>query len=715
MSASLGQAKVVVNGMSDAAILLDVDLRIIHFNAVYLTLTGQRRRAIDKTLAEGREPVRPLSLEGGLEAHRRQCLETKLPVRLAELALETEAGQPLTVLLTMIPVLDEDRAIGLIEYMRDVTDDARVQLRYRELLALEQARAAELERQVEERTRELQVALEEVTRLSRTDPLTGLLNRRSFNEHATQAMALAGRHQRTLALIIGDLDHFKKVNDTFGHKVGDLVLVATSQAITGAVRTSDHVARFGGEEFVVLLTETEPGAVMMVAERINEAVRQIDLAALSPDAHGRPTISLGIAVFPEHATTIEELVSKADEALYHVKKHGRNHAARYATTMAATPAPVAARAPKKSVLAIGGAWLAESAYATALSSMYDLVVAPDAEQAKLRCRERSFDVIVAGHKESRGEHGIDALAATLHERPSALRLLIIDDEELFHGARGAAAAQVDCYLLRHDVGAHIAAAIEDGLTRKDMSRQVILRGGGTITGVYAAHLERLERLIEARAIEFVYQPIVTAGAHEVFAQEALCRATDPLFRDPSVLFDAALQRGAIWRLGRLVREIAPRPLASLPPGQSLFVNLHPAEVADPELEQSADPTIARRVVFELTERGAIGDLARFRERIDWLRGIGYRIAIDDLGAGYASLNAVALLEPDFLKIDMTIVRGIEESLSRSRLVRRIIDFANDEGIQVIAEGVENEAEASTVEALGCHLLQGYYFGKPRAL
>src|SRR5688572_6731007 len=239
MAASLAQAKAFVNGMSDAAVLLDAEHRIVHFNAVYVTMTGQRRRVLEKLIAEGREPVRAAGLEGGLAAHRKQCLDGKQPVRLAELALETEGGQALTVLLTMIPVLEKDRAVGIVEYMRDVTDDARVQLRYRELLALEQARAAELERQVEERTRELQVALEEVTRLSRTDPLTGLLNRRSFNEHASQAIAMAARHGRGLALIIGDLDHFKKVNDTFGHKVGDIVLIATAQAVTSAVRTCD--------------------------------------------------------------------------------------------------------------------------------------------------------------------------------------------------------------------------------------------------------------------------------------------------------------------------------------------------------------------------------------------------------------------------------------------------------------------------------------------
>jgi len=251
--------------------------------------------------------------------------------------------------------------------------------------------------------------------------------------------------------------------------------------------------------------------------------------------------------------------------------------------------------------------------------------------------------------------------------------------------------------------------------RKDVSRQVLLRGGPSLGGAYAAHVERLEQIIEQRSLRFAYQTIVHAGNHLPFAEEALCRADDALFRDPTVLFDAAVQRGSIWRLGRLVRSIAPRPLVDLPPERSMFVNLHPAEVSDPELEQSIDPAFASRLVFELTERGAIADLERFRERLDALRARGCRIAIDDLGAGYASLNAVALLEPDFLKIDMTIVRGIDESLSRSRLVRRIVEFANDQGIRVIAEGVETQAECEAVEAMGCHLLQGYLFGRPRNL
>src|SRR5262249_52789914 len=140
---------------------------------------------------------------------------------------------------------------------------------------------------------------------------------------------------------------------------------------------------------------------------------------------------------------------------------------------------------------------------------YDVTFARDGAEAVAACRGTPYDVIIAGHKDGQ-EHGSDALAMTLMDRPAALRLLVIDDEELFLGARGAAAAQVDYYLLHRDVREHIAAAIEDGLVRKDMSRQMLLRGGGALGNAYAAHTERLERLLDTKAIRFAYQPILEA-------------------------------------------------------------------------------------------------------------------------------------------------------------------------------------------------------------
>ncbi|MFN7971438.1 MAG: EAL domain-containing protein [Acidobacteriota bacterium] len=119
-----------------------------------------------------------------------------------------------------------------------------------------------------------------------------------------------------------------------------------------------------------------------------------------------------------------------------------------------------------------------------------------------------------------------------------------------------------------------------------------------------------------------------------------------------------------------------------------------------------------RVVFEITERAAIEDFDRFRASIAPLRNLGYRIAVDDLGSGYAGLNSIANIEPDFIKFDMTLIREIDQNPLRQNLIRTFVKFAESIPSQVIAEGVETESEKACLEDLGCHFLQGYYFARP---
>ena len=222
------------------------------------------------------------------------------------------------------------------------------------------------------------------------------------------------------------------------------------------------------------------------------------------------------------------------------------------------------------------------------------------------------------------------------------------------------------------------------------------------------------RIIDQSAVRLVYQPIVDARTHQVRAYEALCRPDSERFTNPGALFDAAMQSGDIWRLSRLIRRIAASDIAKLDAGLLLFVNLHPADIDDPEFLDGVPAVcaIAKRVVFEVTERASIPDFQRFADNIKQLRRHGYRFALDDLGAGYASLNAVALFEPDFIKVDMALIRNLDSQSGKSRIVKHIVGFAVDAKATVVAEGVETEAEVSTATALGCDLLQGYYFAKP---
>jgi EAL domain-containing protein (putative c-di-GMP-specific phosphodiesterase class I) len=207
---------------------------------------------------------------------------------------------------------------------------------------------------------------------------------------------------------------------------------------------------------------------------------------------------------------------------------------------------------------------------------------------------------------------------------------------------------------------------------------------------------------------------VRVADHEVFAHEALVRCSQQELRSAHVLFNVAEQGNRIWPLSRLLRRIAADAVEGLPASQHMFINLHPQDFDDPELLEPHGPIARRagRIVLEVTERAAIVDLDAFRDKLAALRAFGARIAVDDLGSGYSALNLVAELSPNFIKLDMTLIRGIDESPVRQNLVRNMVAFASDLGAMVVAEGVETRAELETVAELGCHLVQGYYLAVP---
>ena len=165
-------------------------------------------------------------------------------------------------------------------------------------------------------------AVRQLEELATTDGLTGCLNKRAFQAELDQKLMAAQRFGRKLSLIITDLDHFKAVNDTYGHAAGDRVLQELGRVLKEMKRETDLVARFGGEEFCVLCEETDARGALLLAERVREKLAstelQTELGVL------RVTASLGVATFPDHARSAEDLFSQGDKALYLAKKQGRN-------------------------------------------------------------------------------------------------------------------------------------------------------------------------------------------------------------------------------------------------------------------------------------------------------------------------------------------------------------------------------------------------------
>jgi diguanylate cyclase (GGDEF)-like protein len=165
-------------------------------------------------------------------------------------------------------------------------------------------------------------AMARIKLISETDELTHTYNMRAFNALARRECALADRYNRTLSLLMVDSDNLKKVNDTYGHGAGDKLIKLVAQCIHDDLRTTDVVARYGGDEFVCLLPETGTEAAAMVAERIRVRIAE---TALKAGENAVPTsVSIGVATYPEHADAFDALAKNADRALYASKAQGRN-------------------------------------------------------------------------------------------------------------------------------------------------------------------------------------------------------------------------------------------------------------------------------------------------------------------------------------------------------------------------------------------------------
>jgi two-component system, cell cycle response regulator len=189
-----------------------------------------------------------------------------------------------------------------------------------------------LEAEVKQRTRELQVAVQKLEQLALRDGLTGLFNHRYLQEVLEAELARAKRHKHSLGLVFIDVDHFKAYNDRNGHPAGDRLLKRLAGVLVGGRdsglpiqgRASDIVARYGGEEFMVVLPETSLDGCAIKAERIRRAIAEYPFEGAAAQPGGCVSVSVGVAVYPEHGNEKQQLIDAADRELYRAKRLGRN-------------------------------------------------------------------------------------------------------------------------------------------------------------------------------------------------------------------------------------------------------------------------------------------------------------------------------------------------------------------------------------------------------
>lgn len=427
----------------------------------------------------------------------------------------------------------------------------------------------------EDITRERRAA-EQLIYLAERDGLTGLYNRRRFAELLQEKLAEAQRQQRKAALLLFDLDEFKSLNDTFGHRAGDALLARIASELTAITRRDEIATRLGGDEFALLIPAlNHPDEARHLAERIVRAISRIPF-----DFDGQRigvTVSLGIALFPEHGDNPDDLVVAADLAMYQAKNAGRN------------------------------AW-----------RLYQ----PEAHQQAV-----------------------------------------------------------------------------ERLTWN----------------------QRIERALEQRLFELHYQGIHHSDGR-LSHVEALIRMRDPEAPErlvsPAHFIPAAEKSGKIRDLDRWVIATALKVLATYPEAPKIAVNLSARTLSDPDFPVWLEttwrqaPPHARRLLFEITETAAIGDLQEAVRFARFLHQLGAPLCLDDFGTGFSSFSYLKYLPAEVVKIDGQFIRDLPSDPSNRLIVQAIATVARGLGKTTVAEFVEDHETLLILKELGVHAAQGYYLSKP---
>ncbi|MDO9558042.1 MAG: GGDEF domain-containing phosphodiesterase [Coriobacteriia bacterium] len=275
-----------------------------------------------------------------------------------------------------------------------------------------------------------------------------------------------------------------------------------------------------------------------------------------------------------------------------------------------------------------------------------------------------------------------------------------------------------CYVgaatVRHDAGMRLERivheALDEALTQADSREEMDAE----------ERRVRLRDIIDAEQIRTVVHPILHLPDRTVIGYEALTRGPEGgEFEHPDKLFKIAYDTDLVLKLERLCRRKALEVARDMPEGRLMFINIEPEAVADPELRDAVFASLLKQseltpesIVFEITERSAITDFAAFRSTLEYLRLLGFAVAVDDAGAGYGSLQCLAEVKPEWLKIDMSLTRGVDTDEVRQQLITCLVTFADRMGVKLIAEGIETAEQLAMLESLGVMYGQGFYFTVP---
>ena len=346
---------------------------------------------------------------------------------------------------------------------------------------------------------------------------------------------------------------------------------------------------------------------------------------------------------------------------------------------------------------------------------HEVATASSTSEAIAMMAAKTFDVVVSDIMMPDGD-GIQMLRAA-HTFDADLPVILMTGAPTIESAVLAVDSGAVKYLMKPVPTGELETAVEEAIAGFRLARH--RRDAFDSAGHSVQAADALSALSSSfgSAVDqlwMAYQPIVSWSKRSVFAFEALLRTRDASFPNPGVLLSAAEQLHKLDFLGQAIRNTVATRLAEADPNTIAFINLHPEDLSGAALysAQQRLSAFASRVVLEITERATLDEIQGLPARVATLRQMGYRIAIDDLGSGYSGLSSIVQLKPDIVKLDMSLVRGVEADPTKRKLVASLVNVCRDLGIQTVAEGIETAAERDALIDAGCDLLQGYLFARP---
>lgn len=345
---------------------------------------------------------------------------------------------------------------------------------------------------------------------------------------------------------------------------------------------------------------------------------------------------------------------------------------------------------------------------------YDVHVATTVESALATIDGTDVSAAVVDYALAR-ETGLAVLSKLMLVQPRCVRILMTGRSDTAIFVDAVNHGEVAKVIRKPFPGSQLLTALDDAFETAARMRRV-----ATEINAEEAEAARkaLDQAVRPELLGMALQPIVELDGESVhnMAYEALLRPRHERLNNPMALLASAERQDRLLEVTSTLLLLARRCLDRVPDGAALFINLHPAQLGYPDrLMSDLEPFRAHadRITLEITERSRLQDIERWEESVTGLTSAGFSIAVDDLGAGYASLGMLADLDPDYIKLDMSLVRNVHVQPRKQRLVRMLQTFGAATGAKVIAEGVENKEEMLALRDSGITLMQGYFWARPK--